>query len=649
MNTNQLIVNSLRMLSVDAVQAANSGHPGLPLGAAPMAYTLWNRFMHVSPTHSDWINRDRFVLSAGHGSALLYSLLHVHGFDVSIDDLKNFRQIDSNTPGHPEFGHTHGVDATTGPLGQGLAMAVGMAMAEAHLHEVFKKDGESLIDHYTYVLSSDGDLMEGITNEASSLAGTLALKKLIVVYDSNKISIEGGTDLAFRENVLGRYEALGWDTQVVEDGNDIAAIERAVEKAKTTDKPSIIEVKTQIGYGSPRVGMAKAHGEPLGEDLVTETRNYFTWEHDAFVLPEEVETYTKDYVARGEEAYEAWVAKKDAFLKDASMKEQYDLYFGDAQKTLKAIAFEKPMASRESSSVVLQEVAKTFPQLFGGSADLGPSNKSVMEERDAFSAENYAGSNVHFGIREFAMAAALNGIALHGGLLPYGATFLVFCDYMKPAMRLSALMNQQVFYILTHDSIGVGEDGPTHQPIEHLAMLRSIPNMTVYRPADGVEAQMAWEYALAHKTGPTAFILSRQKLTLQTNTGEGAKKGAYAVEDVENPDLILLATGSELSLAQEAAKQLTEDDINVRVVSMPSWEVFEQQPDEYKHNLLPQGVKRVAVEAASSFGWAKYTGIDGGFVGMHGFGASGPGDAVYQKFNITTEAVVAEAKRVLEK
>lgn len=645
----QLIINSLRMLSIDAVQAANSGHPGLPLGAAPMAYTIWNRFMNTNPKQSEWINRDRFVLSAGHGSALLYSLLHVHGFDVSIEDIKNFRQIDSKTPGHPEFGHTEGVDATTGPLGQGLSMAVGMAMAEAHLNAVFEKDGESLIDHYTYVLCSDGDLMEGVTNEASSLAGTLKLKKLIVVYDSNQISIEGSTDLAFNENVLKRYDALGWHTLTVEDGNDVEAIAKAIEEAKQADKPSMIEVKTQIGYGSPRVGLAKAHGEPLGNDLVTETRGYFKWEHEAFALPEEVGVYRDEYILRGEKAYQEWEEKKQKFFEDEEYKNLYDQYFGDANPKLEALQFEKAMASRESASVVLQEVAKHYPNLFGGSADLGPSNKSVMNDRDTFSAENYAGSNVHFGIREFAMTAALNGMALHGGLKPYGATFLVFSDYMKPAMRLAALMGQQVFYILTHDSIGVGEDGPTHQPIEHLAMLRSIPNMTVFRPADGIEAQMAWEYALGHTDGPTAFVLSRQKMPLQENTGDGAKKGAYIIDDVENPDVLLLSTGTEVHLAQEAAKTLKEDGIAARVISMPSFEVFEKQDEEYKESILPKGMKRVAVEAATSFGWHKYIGFDGGFIGIDTFGASGPGDAVYEKFDITADAVVQEVKRVLEK
>lgn len=647
----QTIINALRMLSVDAVQQANSGHPGLPLGAAPMAYAIWDRFLQQNPANPCWINRDRFVLSAGHGSALLYSLLHVFGFDMTTEDLKQFRQLDSRTPGHPEYGHTPGVEATTGPLGQGLAMAVGMAIAEAHLNETFRFEDSSLIDHHTYVLASDGDLMEGITNEASSLAGTLALEKLIVLYDSNDITIEGNTNLAFHENVRGRYEALGWDTLLVEDGNDVAAIVGAVEIAKKNRKPTLIEVRTQIGYGSPRVGTAKSHGEPLGADNVQETRTALGWDHPPFVLPEEVSAYRDTQLQKGKEREEAWENFKNHALKtDAGLQQKWDAYFGDPEVPEVEVAFEKPMATRVTSSLVLNAYAEVLPNLMGGSADLGPSNKSTMEAREAFHAQNRAGTNMHFGIREHAMTAVLNGMVLHGGLRPYGATFLIFSDYMKPAIRLAALMGLPVTYILTHDSIGVGEDGPTHQPIEQLAMLRSIPNMTVFRPADGKETLAAWRFALTHKDGPVALALTRQNLPQLDTDPEGAAKGAYVLRDVGTPDVILIATGSEVSLAMLASERLEEEGIRAQVVSMPSRELFLQQEAAYRERVLPEEISsRVVIEAAGEFGWGRFIGFQGAFIGLDGFGASGPAGDVFEARGITVSAIVNQAKALVER
>lgn len=640
MNNDQHLVNALRILSVDAVQQANSGHPGLPLGAAPMAYALWKDRLQLDPTHPEWVNRDRFVLSAGHGSALLYSLLHVHGFDVTIDDLRAFRQTGSRTPGHPEFAHTEGVEATTGPLGQGLAMAVGMALAEAHLNEVFRCGEESLIDHYTFVLASDGDMMEGVTNEASSLAGALKLNKLIVLYDSNEISIEGDTSIAFTESVRGRYAALQWNTLLVEDGNDLTAIRNAIDTAKESDKPTLIEVRTKIGFGSPRVGTAKAHGEPLGADNVVLTRTELEWAHEPFVLPDDTGNYTEEYRARGKKLYADWEAKKQRlFSENSELEALYEQYFGDELPQLPSVAFDKDMATRESSSLVLNAYADVLKNLIGGSADLAPSNKSMMNERDSFTATHRGGSNLHFGIREFAMTAMTNGMALHGGLRPYCATFLVFSDYMKPAIRLASIMKLPVTYILTHDSIGVGEDGPTHQPIEHLAMLRAIPNMTVYRPADGKETLAAWEFAMQHE-GPVALALTRQKLPELDNTGEGAKRGAYILQDAEEAEALIIATGSEVQLALEAADTLAGEGIACRVVSMPSWEVFERQDAEYRRSVLPPSItKRVAVEAAGTFGWERWTGPEGVIIGMRTFGESGPAQEVFEKFGITAKTV----------
>ncbi|MGO1581474.1 MAG: transketolase [Peptoniphilaceae bacterium] len=642
MNLEQKSINTIRMLSVDQIQKANSGHPGLPLGVAPMAYTLWKMMKH-NPKDPKWINRDRFILSAGHGSAMIYSLLHLFGYGLEIEDLKNFRQLGSKTPGHPEYKHTLGVEATTGPLGQGMAMAVGMAMAEAHLGAMYNKD-INIIDHNTFVICGDGDLMEGISNESSSLAGTLGLGKLICLYDSNSITIEGSTDIAFKENVRKRYEALGWQVIEVEDGNDVEAIKEAIEEAKAeTEKPSMIKITTQIGFGSPRVGMAKAHGEPLGEDGVLETRKALGYEEEAFVVADDVykhfEDIRKDLIFEYEKDKRVEKLYEDKYPEDYkklidSFEGKFDLSILEKEDYYK---FEKEMATRASAGEALNRISEDFNLLFGGSADLGPSNKSVMKKYEYFSKENRKGSNINFGVREHAMGAIVNGIILHGGLRSYGATFLVFSDYMKPAIRLSAIQQIPSIYVLTHDSIGVGEDGPTHQPIEHLAMLRSIPNNIVFRPADAKEAAVAWAVAMKSKSTPVCLILSRQNLPNLENSSKEAMRGGYVVkEEEEDLDKIIIATGSEVSLAIEAAK----DKKNVRVVSMPSLELFEAQTADYKEKILPASCeKRIVVEAASSFGWSKYAGLKGKILSLDEFGASGPGKDVFEYFGITVDKI----------
>ncbi|MBP2025970.1 transketolase [Peptoniphilus stercorisuis] len=643
MKIDEQCINTIRLLSIDQIQKANSGHPGLPLGAAPAAYTVWKGMKH-NPNDPKWINRDRFVLSAGHGSALLYSLLHLFGYGLSIDDLKEFRQLGSMTPGHPEFRHTTGVECTTGPLGQGISMAVGMAMAEKHLGAIYNKDIE-IIDHNTYVVCGDGDLMEGISNEASSLAGTLELGKLIVLYDSNKITIEGSTDLAFRENVLNRYSALGWQTITVEDGNNISELEEAIKLAKE-DKthPAIIEVKTKIGYGSPRVGLAKAHGEPLGEDGVIETKKYFNFPEDKdFYVPEEVREYFEEIKKDLEFEYEKQKRvekiysekyKEDYEKLIKAFNEDWDLSFLEDKEFYE---FEKDLATRASSGEALNRVADKFESFFGGSADLAPSNKSNMKNSTNFSAINPVGKNINFGIREHAMGAIVNGIMLHGGLKSYGATFLVFSDYMKPAIRLSALQQIAPVFIFTHDSIGVGEDGPTHEPIEQLAMLRSIPNNIVYRPADAFEAAVGWKVAMSSKSTPVCLILSRQTLPNLSTSSLEAAKGAYIVKkEDEELKKIIIATGSEVSIAIEAAK----DDKNTRVISMPSRELFEAQSVDYRERVLPRNIKRrLVVEAATSFGWHKYATEEGKVISIDEFGASGPGSEIFNYFGITAENV----------
>ena len=658
MNKDQLTINTLRFLSAEAIQKAKSGHPGLPLGAAPAAYTLWAKNMKHNPSNPDWADRDRFVLSAGHGSALLYSLFHVFGYGTTIEDLKNFRQLDSHTPGHPEYGAAKGIETTTGPLGQGIANAVGFALAESHLAAEFNKLGYNVVDHYTYALCGDGCLMEGVSAEAASLAGTMELGKLIVLYDSNRITIEGSTDIAFKENVRERFDAYGWQTLLVEDGNDVDAIDKAIKEAKAeTKRPTIIEIKTTIGYGAPnKQGKASAHGEPLGDEEIALAKKNLGWEYtEPFYVPEEVKENGAAVAKAGKEANDAWCEMFKKYRAEfPEMAEKWDVYYGNKLPDLlnneDFWTYEGDLATRASSEKVLNKLSKIVPNLFGGSADLGPSNKSVMKDREYYSPENPSGSNVHFGIREFAMTAMANAIALHGGLRPYIAGFFVFSDYMKAAMRISALSELPVISILTHDSIGVGEDGPTHQPIEQLAALRSMPGYTVIRPCDTHETAAAWYLALTRKQ-PTGIVLSRQSLPLLPETGKGALKGAYILQDCEGtPDIILMATGSEVELIYKANVFLTEQGYKVRTVSMPSFEVFEEQSEEYKESVLPNAVrKRVAVEAASDFGWYRYVGLDGKVVSMHGYGASAPAKELFKKFGFTVENVVNTALEVLKK
>lgn len=656
MDIKELSINTIRLLSVEQIEKAKSGHPGLPLGAAPMAYSLWADEMKHNPKNPNWFDRDRFILSAGHGSALLYSLFHLFGYGLEIEDLKDFRQLDSKTPGHPEYGHTQGVEATTGPLGQGLSMAVGMAMAEANLAANYNKEDMKIIDHYTYALVGDGCLMEGITNEASSLAGTLKLSKLIVLYDSNNITIEGKTDIAFSENVRARYEALGWDTFYVEDGNNINDISQAIKKAKASDKPSLIEIKTKIGYGSHQEDSCKAHGAPLGLESIASLKENLTWTYEEeFYVPDEVKAHMQELIQKGEDQEKA----HESLMK--SYEEKYPEEYKELMARINGDIPEdyldsdefydmaKGKATRADSGAVINKLAKKMPGLIGGSADLGPSNNTEMKDRDFFSAENYSASNIHFGVREHAMGAICNGMALHGGFIPYCATFLIFSDYLKPALRLSALMGQRVIYVLTHDSIGVGEDGPTHQPIEHLAMLRATPNVSVFRPADGVETASAWAYALKNVNGPTVLALTRQGTKELEETSKEAQKGAYIIKEFgDNPEVILMASGSELGLIYEAGEKLLEEGISSKIVSMASMDVFEKQSDEYKNSVLdPKITKRISVEAASTMGWHKYI-KDGKAIGMEGFGASAPGNKLFEKFGFTVDNIINQVKDIIK-
>lgn len=660
MSIDNLAINTLRFLSAEAIQKAKSGHPGLPLGAAPAAYTLWSKYMKHNPADSKWADRDRFVLSAGHGSALLYSLFNIFGYGTTIEDLKNFRQFESATPGHPEYGMAKGIETTTGPLGQGIANAVGFALAESHLAAEFNKPGFNIVDHYSYALCGDGCLMEGVSAEAASLAGTLGLGKLIVLYDSNKITIEGSTSIAFTENVRERFDAYGWQTLVVEDGNDIESIGKAIEAAKAeTSKPSLIEIKTTIGYGAPnKQGKASAHGEPLGEEEIALAKKNLGWEYtEPFYVPEEVKAEMDKFRAEAIAKEEAWNKMFGRYCEEyPEMEEKWRIWHSeelpvDLLEDEDFWTYEGDIATRASSEKVLQKLSKLVPNLFGGSADLGPSNKSVMKDRQYYSKENPSGSNIHYGIREFAMTVIANSLALHGGLRPYIAGFFVFSDYMKAGLRLSALMELPVVSIFTHDSIGVGEDGPTHQPIEQLAALRSMPNYTVIRPCDTHETAAAWYLALTRRKSPTALILSRQSLPLLPETGKGALKGAYILKDCEGtPDVLLMATGSEVELIYKAYDELKEKGVKARVISMPSWEVFEEQSEEYKESVLPKNVRaRVAVEAASDFGWQKYTGLDGKVICMNGYGASAPAGLLFKHYGFTVENVVATALEVVGK
>lgn len=664
MTIEQRSINAIRTLSIDAIEKANSGHPGLPMGAAPMAYTLWADFMNHNPKNSSWFNRDRFVLSAGHGSMLLYSLLHLSGYDVTIEDLKQFRQWGSRTPGHPEVDYTDGVEATTGPLGQGFAMAVGMAMGEAHLAAKYNQTDFPIIDHYTYALVSDGDIMEGISHEAASLAGHLGLGKLIALYDSNDISLDGDLDQAFSERTEDRFKSYGWQVIRVEDGNNVEELRNAIKLAKKNkNQPSLIEVKTVIGYGSPnKSASSSAHGAPLGKDEVVLTKEYYEWEHDDFHVPDDVyHHFSKTIVERGETLEEHWnelfvryekkypaLGEQLKQVMNGELPKDWDQdlpYFEPGEDTL---------ATRAASSSVLNALSKSVPSLFGGSADLASSNNTMMEDEDAFAKDNYAGRNIWFGVREFAMAAAANGMALHGGLKPYAGTFFVFSDYLRAAVRLSAIMKVPVTYVLTHDSIAVGEDGPTHEPVEQLASFRAMPGVSVIRPADGNETQAAWRIAMESTDQPSLLVLTRQALPTLSNTKElayeGVKKGAYIVSDSEKatPDALLLATGSEVQLAIEAQNKLQKEGIHVRVVSMPSWDRFNEQDKEYQEKVIPPHVKaRVGIEMGSSLGWHKYVGDKGIVMSVDTFGASAPGETVIEKYGFTAENVIKHVKTLL--
>ena len=652
-------VNTVRVLSADGIEKAKSGHPGLPLGAAPIAYELFANHMKHNPKNPDWANRDRFILSAGHGSMLLYSLFHLFGYgDLSIDDLKSFRQLDSKTPGHPEYGHTVGVEATTGPLGAGMGMAVGMAMAEAHMASVFNKEGFDIVDHYTFVLGGDGCMMEGISSEAFSLAGTLGLSKLIVFYDSNGISIEGSTDTAFTENVVDRMKAFGFQTIEVEDGNDLAAIGKAIQEAKSDkNRPSFIKINTVIGYGAgKKQGTAGAHGEPLGSEALAALKSGFGFNpEESFKVDADVYENFNKINEKNAKIEEEWNKLfKEYANKYPEDAKKWNNYYSEINASLidndEFWAWDDaPAATRNISGSIINRLKDIFPNLIGGSADLSPSNKTVMNGEGYISKDDFSGRNIHFGVREFAMTAITNGILLHGGLRAYCATFFVFSDYTKPMARLSALMNIPTIFVFTHDSIGVGEDGPTHEPIEQLAMLRSLPNFNTFRPADARETIAAWYAAMVSKSTPTAIVLTRQNLPQLDGSGKKALKGAYIIKEASKstPDMILIASGSEVSLAIEAATELEKDNISTRVVSMPCMDVFEAQSREYKEEVLPKNVRnRVAIEALSSFGWDRYTGLDGRVISMNSFGASAPQDLLFKKFGFTKENVVTTAKEV---
>ncbi|WP_445263796.1 transketolase [Rhodohalobacter sp. 8-1] len=654
-NLDQLCVNTIRTLSMDAVQAANSGHPGMPMGMADVAYVLWTKFLKHNPKNPQWFDRDRFVLSAGHGSMLLYSLLHLTGYDLPLDEIKNFRQMGSITPGHPEFGMTPGVETTTGPLGQGFGTGVGMAMAERFMASKFNKDDSTLVDHYTYAIVSDGDLMEGISHESASLAGHLKLHKLIYLYDSNKISIDGSTDLAFTDDTKKRFEAYGWDVQQI-DGHSHDEIEQAIKKAQQTDTPSLIECKTTIGFGSPnKEGTAASHGSPLGRDEIKLTKDRLGWPYDEpFVIPEEVKNEFRKAVEKGEKSEAIWEERLDDF------KEKYpadgvlfnsflnrDLPEDWTEVIPEFEADEAGLATRNASGKVLDQISDHIYNLVGGSADLTGSTKTDMANKGIYQADNYVGRNLHYGVREHGMAAAVNGLAFHGGIIPFGATFLVFSDYNKPSIRIAALSHIPSIFVFTHDSIGLGEDGPTHQPIEHLAALRATPNVAVFRPADANETAWCWKAAIQKEDGPSVMVLTRQNLpTLDRSVYASAshtEKGAYILKEAGSgtPELILMATGSEVEIIVKAAEQLEEKGVATRVVSMPCIDLFEEQDEDYKESVLPSDVSaRISIEASSPYGWHKYTGSNGIVMGIDRFGESAPFEEVYEQLGLTVGKVV---------
>lgn len=656
----QVAVNTLRFLSIDEVEKAKSGHPGFPLGTAPLMYTVWDRFMNYNPKDPNWFNRDRFILSPGHGSALYYAMLHLAGYDVSIEQLKNFRQWGSITPGHPEYGVTPGVDASTGPLGHGFAMGVGFAIAETMLAAKYNKPGFEVVNHYTYGLTSDGDQMEGVASEAASLAGTLGLGKLIYLYDDNHITIEGDTEIAFREDVGKRFEAYGWQVLRVADSEDIDALEKAIKEAKAdTEHPSLIIVRTHIGYGSPKQDNASCHGEPLGAEGVAKTKEAADWPvGQSFYVPVTVRKHFDDKLAACAEKQAAW----EALLADYKVvypelgKELEERIKGDvlvSRSDLEAVFNDiEGISTREAGGEVLQKLSMQLPQLVGGSADLGPSNKTVMKTCGYYSKDDRTGRNIHFGVREHAMGKALNGIALHGGFIPFGGTFLVFADFMRPAVRMAALMGLRSIFVFTHDSIAVGEDGPTHQPVEHAMSLRVIPNLCVIRPADALETAMAWQTACLNQHKPTALLLSRQKLPVLHKYAavihDNAGKGAYVLDAGQGEaKAVIIATGSEVHLALEAQAKLAEEGICVSVVSMPSWDIFEMQSEEYKKSVLPEGLPKVAVEAGVTLGWSRYTGSEDNVIGINKFGASAPGGTVMKEYGFTAENVAAKVKSLL--
>ncbi len=655
-------ISTLRFLSVDAVEKANSGHPGFPLGTAPLMYTLWDKFIKYNPGDPQWFNRDRFVLSSGHGSALLYSMLHLAGFDLSLEDLKNFRQWGSRTPGHPEYGLTPGVEASTGPLGHGFAMSVGMAIAEEMLAAKYNKNGFKVVDHYTYGICSDGDLMEGVASEAASLAGTLALGKLILLYDDNKITIEGSTDIAFREDVGARFTAYGWQVLRVDDAEDIDGITAAVKEAKAEkNRPSLVMVRTHIGCGSPKQDCASAHGEPLGAEALAKTKEDGGWPiGNSFYIPESVKAYFEKKLPACAEKQKEWqsLMADYAVVYPELAAELAGRIAGDTMVNLdsleKVFADVSKTSTREASGEIIQKLAMLLPELAGGSADLGPSNKTDIKGGGFFSAEDRTGRNIHFGVREHAMGKIVNGMALHGGFIPYGGTFLVFSDFMRPALRMAALMGIRSVFVFTHDSIALGEDGPTHQPIEQTMSLRLIPELSVYRPADALETATAWQAACLNKKKPTALLLSRQKMPVLNKYKDvihaGASFGAYVLspgEKAKENKAVIIATGSEVHLALAAQETLAKENINVSVVSMPSWDVFENQSDEYKKQVLPTGLPKIAIEAGVTLGWSRYTGSESNVIGINKFGASAPGDVIYEKYGFTVENVVNKVKEVL--
>ncbi len=655
MSVQDLSVNTIRTLSIDAVQKANSGHPGAPLGAAPMMYTLWQDFLRHNPQNPHWPGRDRFVLSIGHASMLIYSLLHLTGYDLSLDEIKNFRQWGSKTPGHPEFFHTDGLDATTGPLGQGVAMSVGMAMAEAHLSARYNREGFKIFDNFTYSIMGDGDMQEGVSHEAASLAGHLKLGKLIWLYDDNDVQLDSATSKTFTDQTAGRFESYGWQVLAVHDGNDRGAMHNAILDAqRETDKPSLIRIKTVIGYASPKAGTNKAHGEPLGAEALAETKKQLGWDYpEPFTVPEEVARHM-DARERGAAQEAEWQKLMDGYRAahpelgkelDAMLARELPSDLGDVLPSFEVGS--KAMATRAASSKVINALAPHVPSLMGGSADLSGSTKTTIDNEPAMQPDLMAGRNVFFGVREFGMAAAANGLSLYGALRPMVGTFLVFADYLKPAFRLSALQHQPVIYVLTHDSIGLGEDGPTHQPIEQLAMLRAVPQAYVLRPADANETAAAWHMALERKDGPTALILSRQDLPIMPRNHSGVKRGAYVVSDAENAKVILIASGSEVHVALEAAEALKAEGIGARVVSMPCIEAFREQDKTYQDSILTPGVKRVAIEAAVPQPWYEWVGLDGAVIGMTGFGASAPAEVLFEKFGFTASNVVKVVKGIL--